>query len=113
MAFSATIQPAPVPVADKTLDTDATASLLSMLVLSVYAAQKSNKSFRKLKRRFLWTALKLKAKTMFSKKRANVSDRTLIIILLGVLLLILVFVAPLLALILAIVALVLLLAGVI
>ena len=112
MAFSSTtIQPVSKPVADKPVDNTTTASLLSMLVLSVYAAQKSKKSFRKMKRKFLWTALKLKMKSMFSKKR--VSDRILIYILLGVIALVLVFYYPLAALIVALIALILILAGVI
>src|SRR5215208_3688643 len=112
MAFSSTtIQPVSKPVADKPVDNTTTASLLSMLVLSVYAAQKSKKSFRKMKRKFLWTALKLKMKSFFSKKR--VSDRILIYILLGVIALVLVFYYPLAALIVALIALILILAGVI
>jgi hypothetical protein len=112
MAFaSTTLQPAAKPVAEKTVDNSGLASLLSMLVLSVYAAQKSKKSMRKLKRQFAWTAFKLKMKTMLSKKR--VSDRILIYILLGVIALVLVFYYPLAALILALIALILILAGVI
>jgi hypothetical protein len=80
-----------------------------MLLLTVYAAQKSNRTFRKLKRRYLWTALKLKMKSMFSFKQAASNDKVLIYILIGVLALVLVFYYPLAALILAIVALILLL----
>ena len=113
MAFSSTtIQPVSHPVAEKSVDHTTTASLLSMLVLSVYAANKSKKNFRKLKRQFLWTTFKLKAKAMFSRKR-EVSDRTLIYILLAVIALVLVFTYPILALIVAAVALILILTGVI
>lgn len=113
MAFSTTtIQPVSQPVAEKPVDNGAAASLLSMLVLSVYAAQKSKKTMRKLKRQFLWTALKLKMKSLFSGKK-RVSDRLLIYILLGVIALVLVFYYPLAALIVALIALILILAGVI
>jgi len=87
----------------------AAASLLSMLVLSVYAAKKSKKEFRKLKRKFLWTAFKLKIKSMFSRRP---SDRQLVLyILLGILALVLVFYYPIAALIVAIVGLILYLTG--
>ena len=114
MAFSSTtLQPVETPVKEKPAENGAgAASLLSMLLLSVYAANKSKKEFRKLKRKFLWTAFKLKLASLFSKKRT--SDRQLLIyILIGVVLLILIFTFPLAALILAILALVLILAGII
>lgn len=66
---------------------------------------------RKMKRRFMWTAFKLKMKSLFSKKR--ISDRVLIYILLGVIALVLVFYYPLIALLVAVIALILILAGVI
>ena len=75
------------------------------------AVQKSKKSMRKMKRRFMWTAFKLKMKSLFSKKR--ISDRVLIYILLGVIALVLVFYYPLIALLVAVIALILILAGVI
>jgi hypothetical protein len=107
-----TIQPVSQPASESTVGNDvAAASLLSMLLLSVYAAQKSKKSMRKLKRKFLWTAFKLKMKSAFSKKR--VSDRVLLYILLGVVALVLVFYYPLIALLVAVLALILILAGVI
>jgi len=82
-----------------------------MLILSVYAANHSKKTVRKLKRRFLWTAFKLKVKSLFSRKKAA-SDRQLIIyILIGILALVLVFYAPIAALIIALVALILILTG--
>jgi hypothetical protein len=112
MAFASTIQPVSKPVAEKSVDNSTTASLLSMLVLSVYAAQKSKKSFRKLKRKFLWTAAKLKFKSFFSKKAAT-NDQVLIYILIGIVAIALIFVAPVAALVLALVALILILAGVI
>ncbi len=113
MSISATtIQPVNPPADNHVVSNDATAaSLLTMAVLSVYAAQKSKKSMRKMKRKFLWTALKLKMKSAFSKKR--VSDRVLIYILLGIIALVLVFYYPLIALLVAVIALILILAGVI
>ena len=113
MALSTTtIQPVTEPVSNNSIVNDATAaSLLSMLLLSVYAAGKSKKQLRKLKRKFLWTAFKLKIKSLFSGKR--VSDRVLIYILLGIIALVLVFYYPLIALLVAVIALILILAGVI
>lgn len=68
------VQPDTTPVADNTMTPDHSASLLSMLVLSIYAANKSKKNFRKMKRRFMWTAFKLGLKSKFSKEigRAHV-----------------------------------------
>ena len=66
---------------------------------------------RKMKRHMIWSALKLKAKSLFSKR--VVSDRVLIYILLGIIALVLVFYYPLVALIVALVALILILAHVI
>jgi hypothetical protein len=112
MAFSSTtIQPVSQPTHDHSTNVGAAASLLSMLMLSLYAAQKSKKSLRKMKRRFLWTAFKLKAKSMLSGKA--VSDRVLIYILLGVVALVLVFYYPLIALLVAVIALILILTHVI
>lgn len=109
---SSAVQPVPQPTQSKPVGNDVAAPLLSMLVLSVYAAQKSKKSFRKMKRQFMWTAFKLKAKSMFSKKRAgSVSNRTLLYIILGVVLLALLFIEPVLALVLALLVLILILVG--
>lgn len=105
------IQPVSQPAFQKSENASLPASLLSMLVLSVYAVQKGNRNLRRLKRRFLWTAMKLKLKSLFAKKAAP-SDRTLLYILLGVLLLILIIVEPILALIIAVTLLILYLAGV-
>lgn len=110
MAFTTTtIQTVPTPASEQPVDQNGAASLLSMLVLSVYAAQKSNKNFRKLKRRFMWTAFKLKLKSLFSRKASN--DNILIYILLGVVALVLVFYYPLIALLVAVIALILILTG--
>lgn len=112
MAFSSTtIQPAAQPAKDLPVSNNvATASLLSMLVLSVYAAQKSKKSFRKLKRKFLWTAFKLKLQSLFAPKRAT-ERKVLLYVLLGVLALVLVFYYPIAALVVAVVGLILYLTG--
>lgn len=114
MAFSTTIQHVekPVTVPSTTPSNDISDALFSMVMLSVYGAQMSKKTVRKLKRKFFWTSLKLKAKSLFTP-RQSVSDRTLIYILLGVALIALIVLAPVAALILAVLALVLILAGVI
>src|SRR5215213_8439702 len=112
MAFStSSIQPVSKPVTEKPADNLGTGALLSMLMLSLYAARKSSKAMRKMKRKLVWSALKLKFKSLLSKKR--VTDRILIYILLGVIALVLVFYYPLAALIVAAIALILILAGVI
>jgi hypothetical protein len=112
MAFSTTaIQPVTPPVHEKPANNDVLSSLLGALMLSVYAAQKSKKAMRKMKRHMIWSALKLKAKSLFSRKA--VSDRVLIYILLGIIALVLVFYYPLVALVVALIALILILAHVI
>lgn len=108
MALSTiTQQTVNTPVNEKPANNDHSAALLSMLLLSVYAAQKSKKAMRKMQRRFLWTAFKLKLKSLFSNKR--VSDRVLIYILVGIVALVLVFYYPIIALIVAAIALILIL----
>lgn len=84
-----------------------------MLVLSVYAASKSKKEFRKLKRRFLWTAFKLKIKSMFRPRKRESDRKILLYVLIGILALILIFYAPIAALVVALIGLILYLAGVI
>lgn len=112
MAFSTTaIQPVTPPPHEKPANSDVLSSLLGALMLSVYAAQKSKKAVRKMRRHMIWLALKLKVKSLFSKK--TVSDRVLIYILLGIIALVLVFYYPLVALVVALVALILILAHVI
>lgn len=110
---TASLQPSPQPVADQSADHATSASLLSMLVLSVYAAQKSNRQFRKLRRRFLWTSFKLKMQSRFKRKAGTLDDKILLYILLGILALILVFYFPIPTLIVALTVLILILAGVI
>jgi len=112
MALNTTIvQPVDsAPIAKPSSATDVS-GLLSMLILSVYAAGKSKKQLRRLKLQFAWKAMKLKVKSFFNRKA--VSDRTLIYILLGVALLALLFIEQIAALVVVLVALILILAGVI
>ena|SRR5690349_958806 len=107
LTTTTTVQPAP-PTASQPGSVGDASALLSMALLSVYAAQKSNRKFRKLKRRFLWNAFLLKAKSRFSKKAAS-SDRTLLYILLGVVFLLILILNPWVALFLALILLILLL----
>lgn len=108
MAFSTiTVHPASKPVTEKPANNDPSSALVTMALLSMYAAHKSKKALRSMKRRLLWSALKLKFKSMFSKKA--ISDRVLIYILLGIVALVLVFYYPLIALIVALVLLILIL----
>lgn len=104
MAFSASTvaisQPAPVQPAQAN-DHTGMASLLATLMLTMYAAQKSKKQMRKLKRKAAFMLLKLKMQSalspvtsMFSKKPAeSISNRTLLYILLGIAIIILLFVS--------------------
>ena len=80
------------------------AAALITILLAIYAAQKSKKQLRKLKRQLAFTYLKdvlrskiNKFKSLFSKKPAPTSDRTLLYILLGLLVLILIFIEPIVA----------------
>lgn len=108
MAFSTTaVQPVKPPVAEKPANGDVLSSLLGALMLSVYAAHKSKKALHKMRRQLIWSALKLKMKSLFSKRA--VSDRTLLYILLGIIALVLVFYYPIIALIVALVLLILIL----
>jgi hypothetical protein len=112
MALTFTSVQAPAsaePVQNKSTPVDS--ALLSMLVLSVYAAQGSRKAFRKLKRRFLWTAFKLKLKSFFAPKQAAADRQVVLYILIGILALVLIFYAPIAALIVALVGLILYLTG--
>jgi len=111
MSFTTTtLKPVTKPVSEKPVNTDLSAPLLTLLLLSVYAARKSRKAMRKMKRRLLWKAFKWKLRSMFS---GSISDRTLIYILLGVVLLALLLIEPVLVLLLVLVLLILILADVI
>ena len=79
----------------------ADASMLAAVVLSVYAAQKSRKQLRRLKRKALLALFKYRlqasfarVKSIFSKNApANISNRTLLYILLGIAVIILLFIS--------------------
>ncbi|RYY86138.1 MAG: hypothetical protein EOO15_15260 [Chitinophagaceae bacterium] len=87
--------PTPTPV----LTTEPSA-MLAAAVLSVYAANLSRRQLRRLKRKAIWSLAKAKVKSFFGIRDTNISTRTLIYILLGLVVIILAFVAPILALIL-------------
>lgn len=114
MAFSTTTAHVEKPVSQPSGQPSNEMSdvLMSAILLSMYGAQMSKKTVRKLKRKFFFTSLKLKAKSLFSP-RATASDRTIIYIILGVALLALLLINPVLVLALAVVVLILILAGVI
>ena len=114
MAFATTLKPVnEVQHTENTIsnnNNNTVASLLSAVVLSIYAGQKSRKQLRKIRRKMTWLLIKQKLKSLFSAP--DISDRQLIIyILIGVIALILLFTYPIAALVLAIVALILLLTG--
>lgn len=113
MAFSTTVQPIEKEnkVSADQPSNDITGAVLSMMLLSVYGAQMSKKTVRKLKRNFFITSLKLKAKSLF-KPRLDPNDRTLIYIILGAALVALLIIDAVLVLALAAVVLILYLAGV-
>jgi hypothetical protein len=116
MAHSTTIQLVEKPIDTKpsTPSDELSDVLLSMVLLSLYGAQMSKKTVRKLKRKYFWTSLKLKAKSFFqSQKKRAVPERTLIYILVGVAILAFVILEPVVALILALIVLILILAGII
>jgi hypothetical protein len=78
---------------------DHSGSILAALVLSVYAAQRSRKQLRKLKRKAMFSFLKLKLQhswnSLFNRKKiAGISNTTLLYILLGLIVLILLFTLP-------------------
>lgn len=108
---SASLQPIPQNTpAEQPSANHPVASLLSAILLTVYAGQKSRKQLRKLKRQATWLLLKQKVNSMFSRSAAT--ERQIIIyVLLGILALVLVFYYPVAALVLAIVGLVLFLTG--
>lgn len=100
MAYtSSTVQPQPANSSNPLSNAAEPASMVAALLLSVYAAQKSRKQLRKLKRKAILTFMKLKLKqsihNMFSRtKMEGISTRTLLFILLGLLVLILLFTLP-------------------
>src|SRR6266513_2015084 len=79
-----------------------TAAGLMSLLLAIYAAKKSRKELKRLKRKLALTYLKYslqqkfnKIRSFFSKKPLEISDRTLLFILLGLIVIILIFIEPL------------------
>jgi hypothetical protein len=112
MAFSTTVQPVEksAPVPSHQPSNNISDAVLSMILLSMYGAQMSKKTVRRLKRNFFFTSLKLKAKSLLKPER--LSDRTLIYIILAAALLALILIEPVLILALAVVVLILYLAGV-
>lgn len=114
MSFSTTIQHVekPTPAAPSSQNPDVTDALFSMLLLSVYGAQMSKKTVRKLKRKFFWTSLKLKAKSLFKAPR-ELSDRQLLYIIAGAVFVALLFINAVAALVVALFVLILILLGVI
>ena len=80
-----------------------------MLVLTIYAGQKSKKKLRKIRRQMAWLMMKEKMRAFF--KPALSTRKILIYILIAVILIALLSVSPLAALILAVLALILLLSG--
>ena len=111
MAFSTSVQPdvQPVPAPKTTPDSDALAPLLSMLVLTIYAGQKSKRKLRRIRRQMAWLLFKEKMRSFF--KPALSTRKILIYILIIVILLALLSVSPIAALVLALLALILLLSG--
>ncbi|HZF63195.1 MAG TPA: hypothetical protein VEZ55_01855 [Chitinophagaceae bacterium] len=111
---SSTIQTTATPANQpkEAIGGEVVASVLSAVVLSIYAGQKSRKQLRKLKRKMTWLLIKEKMRNAFAKP-ADIDRKTLTIILLGVLVLALVFISPVAALVLAILGLILILAGVV
>jgi hypothetical protein len=105
MAFTSTVHPknnSTENLPNSTLP-NSTAALMALL-LAMYAAQKSKKQLRKLKRQLAFTYVKervrskvTKFKSLFSKKPAPTSEKTLLYILLGILVLILIFIDPVVA----------------
>lgn len=80
---------------------DAAGPLLAALVLSIYAAQRSKKQLRKLKRNVMVSMMKVylnagvsRFKSLFSKKApVELSTQTILYILLGIAVIILLFVS--------------------
>jgi hypothetical protein len=103
MAFSTTTAASPIePAQPSIIENHASAaSLMAAVMLSLYAAQKSKKQMRQLKRKALLAFTKLRLqmafnnfKSLFTRNAAaNISNRTLLYILLGLAILILLFIS--------------------
>jgi len=100
MAYMATTVHQPTTNTPPAVTDTHSGSLLTALVLSVYAAQKSTKQMRRLKRKAAFMLLKLKMKASFEKlfsdkkEIGGISTTTLLYILLGLLVLILLLTLP-------------------
>ncbi|MGE5520293.1 MAG: hypothetical protein ACM3VS_10235 [Candidatus Dadabacteria bacterium] len=110
MAFSSTLHPVSKPENTNSLTNHYPEALMTLVLLSAFAAHQSKKALRKLKRKLVWDTIKMKI-TSFFRNPASISNRTLLYILLAVVLLAVVLINPLLALILAVLALILILLG--
>ncbi len=107
MAFtSTTIQPAPAPAAEPSVtSTSVAAPILTALLLTAFAAQKSKKGLRQLKKQAVVALFKYRVNATFSKVKSlfsknapsNIDNRTLLYILLGLAVLILLFIEPVIA----------------
>ncbi|HEY0752301.1 MAG TPA: hypothetical protein VGD26_14175 [Chitinophagaceae bacterium] len=102
MALSSTTiqQPIEKTESNTTIDNTGAASVLAAIALTVYAAQKSRKQLRRLKRKALLTLFRYKLQATlsrmfkpFSKAEPQISNRTLLYILLGIAVLILLFIS--------------------
>jgi len=93
----------PIAIFSNSNSPNSAAAVMAILI-ALYAAQKSKKQLRKLRRRLAFTYVKEairnkanKFKSFFSGKPAPTSEKTLLYILLGLLVLILIFVEPVVA----------------
>lgn len=102
MALSSTTIQQPVENTDSniTIDNTGAATMLAALAIGIYAAQKSKKQLRKLKRKALFNFFKYRLQASlsrlfkpFSKTAPQISNRTLLYILLGIAVLILLFIS--------------------
>ena len=100
MALSSTTiqQPLETIPSGTTVDNTGAASMLTALVIGIYAAQKSKRELRKLKRKALFTFFKYRLQASLSrqfkpKAAPQISNRTLLYILLGIAVLILLFIS--------------------
>ena len=90
MALSS-IEPIISSASTNSPDSD-TASILAAIVITMYAGQVSRKALRKLRRKAMVSFFKDKVRNFFSPK-AQISDRTLLYILIAALVIVLLFVS--------------------
>lgn len=109
MAFTTTVlQPASSSSSQLVIKQDPASSLLATIILSLFAVQLTKKQMRKLKRKAMFALLKAKFTSLFSR-RAALSTRTLLYILLGLAIVIIAFISPIAAVILLLIGILLLL----